>query len=76
MAKRSPGLFAGFLRVAREERAMSDSESGKLDEMTSRIKEAVASAESHLDVEGLLHRIRDVVGKVGSTIDTNAHGSV
>jgi uncharacterized protein YjbJ (UPF0337 family) len=51
---------------------MSDSESGKLDEMTSRIKEAVASAESHLDVEGLLHRIRDVVDKVGSTIDTDA----
>ncbi len=51
---------------------MSDSESGKLDEMTLRIKEAVASAESHLDAEGLLYRIRDVVGKVGSTIDTDA----
>ena len=51
---------------------MSDSESGKLDEMTSRIKEAVASAESHLDAEGLLHRIREAVGKVGSTIDTDA----
>ena len=33
---------------------MSDSESGKLDEMTSRIKEVVASAESHLDADGLL----------------------
>jgi uncharacterized protein YjbJ (UPF0337 family) len=51
---------------------MSDSESGKLDEMTSRIKDAVASAESHLDAEGLLHRIREAVGKVGSTIDADA----
>lgn len=51
---------------------MSDSESGKLDEMTSRIKDVVASAESHLDAEGLLLRIREAVGKVGSTIDTDA----
>lgn len=51
---------------------MSDSESGKLDEMTSRIKEVVAGAESHLDAEGLLHRIRESVGKAGSTIDTDA----
>jgi uncharacterized protein YjbJ (UPF0337 family) len=51
---------------------MSDSESGKLDEMTSRIKDAVASAESHLDAEGLLQRIREAIGKVGSTIDTDA----
>lgn len=51
---------------------MSDSENGKLDEMTSRIKDAVASAESHLDAEGLLHRIRDAVAKVGSAIDTDA----
>ena len=51
---------------------MSDSERGKLDEMTSRIKDAVASAESHLDGDGLLHRIREAVAKVGSTIDTDA----
>jgi uncharacterized protein YjbJ (UPF0337 family) len=51
---------------------MSDSESGKLDEMTSRIKDAVASAESHLDADGLLHRIREAVARVGSTIDTDA----
>jgi len=51
---------------------MSDSESGKLDEMTSRIKDVVAGAESHLDAEGLLHRIQEAVGKVGSTIDTEA----
>ena len=51
---------------------MSDSESGKLDEVTSRIKEVVASAESQLDAEGLLHRIREAVGKVGSTVDTDA----
>jgi len=51
---------------------MSDSESGKLDEVTSRIKDAVASAESHLDAEGLLHRIREAVGKAGSSIDTDA----
>jgi uncharacterized protein YjbJ (UPF0337 family) len=51
---------------------MSDSESGKLDEMTSRIKDVVASAESHLGGDGLLHRIREVVGKVGSTVDTEA----
>jgi uncharacterized protein YjbJ (UPF0337 family) len=50
---------------------MSDSESGKLDEMTSRIKDAVANAESHLDAEGLLHRIREAVSKVGSAIDTD-----
>ena len=51
---------------------MSDSQTGKLDEMASRIKEVVANAESHLDGEGLLHRIREVVGKVGSTVDTDA----
>lgn len=51
---------------------MSDSESGKLDEMTSRIKDVVASAESHLDADGLLHRIREAVAKVGSTVDTEA----
>jgi uncharacterized protein YjbJ (UPF0337 family) len=51
---------------------MSDSESGKLDELTSRIKDVVASAESHLDAEGLLHRIREAVGKAGSTVDTEA----
>ncbi len=51
---------------------MSDSESGKLDEMTSRIKDVVASAESHIDAEGLLHRIREAVAKVGSTVDTEA----
>jgi uncharacterized protein YjbJ (UPF0337 family) len=51
---------------------MSDSESGKLDEVTSRIKDVVASAESHVDAEGLLHRIREAVGKVGSTVDTDA----
>jgi uncharacterized protein YjbJ (UPF0337 family) len=51
---------------------MSDSESGKLDEMTSRIKEVVASAESHLDAERLLHRIRESIGKASSTIDTEA----
>jgi uncharacterized protein YjbJ (UPF0337 family) len=51
---------------------MSDSESGKLDELTSRIKEVVAGAESHLDTEGLLHRIRESASKAGSTIDTDA----
>ena len=51
---------------------MSDSESGKLDEMTSRIKEVVASAESHLDADGLLHRIQDAIGKVGGAVDTDA----
>lgn len=51
---------------------MSDSESGKLDEMTSRIKDVVASAESHLDAEGLLHRIREAIAKVGSSVDTEA----
>ena len=51
---------------------MSDSESGKLDEMTLRIKEAAASAESHLDADGLLHRIQDAVGKVGGAVATDA----
>jgi uncharacterized protein YjbJ (UPF0337 family) len=51
---------------------MSDSESGKLDELTSRIKDAVASAESHLDAEGLLDRLGGVVGKVGGAVDTDA----
>jgi len=51
---------------------MRDSEGGKLDEMTSRIKDVVGSPESHLDAEGLLRRIREAVGKVGSTIATDA----
>ena len=51
---------------------MSDPESGKLDEVTSRIKDVAASAESHLDAEGLLHRIRESIGKAGSSIDAEA----
>ena len=51
---------------------MSDSEGSKLDEMTTRVKEAVASAESHLDADGLLHRIREAIGKVGGAVDTDA----
>jgi uncharacterized protein YjbJ (UPF0337 family) len=51
---------------------MSDSEGGKLDEMTSRIKEVVASAESHVDADGLLHRIREAVARVGGAVDTDA----
>ena len=51
---------------------MSDSKSGKLDEMTSRIKEAVVSAESHLDADGLLHRIQEAIGKVGGAVDSDA----
>ena len=50
---------------------MSDSESSKLDEVISRIKDVAASAESHLDAEGL-HRIQESIGKAGSTIDTEA----
>jgi uncharacterized protein YjbJ (UPF0337 family) len=50
---------------------MSDSESGKLDNMTSRIKDVVAGAESHLDGEGLLHRIWESVGKARSTVETD-----
>ena len=51
---------------------MSGSQSGKLEEMTSRIKDVVDSAESHVDAEGLLHRIQEAVGKVGGTVDTDA----
>jgi uncharacterized protein YjbJ (UPF0337 family) len=51
---------------------MSDSESGKLDEMTSRIKEVVASAEGNLGAERLLLRVRETVSKVGGTSDTDA----
>jgi uncharacterized protein YjbJ (UPF0337 family) len=51
---------------------MSDSESGKLKELTSRIKDVVASSETQVDAEGLLHRIREAVGKVGSTVDSDA----
>ena len=51
---------------------MSDSEGGKLDEMTSRIKDVVAGAESHLDAEGLLHRIQEALGRFGNTVDTDA----
>ena len=50
---------------------MSDSDSGKLDEMTSRIKDVVASAESHLHANGLLHRIQEAIGKVGGNVDTD-----
>jgi uncharacterized protein YjbJ (UPF0337 family) len=70
--KRANGLFAALLRIAREDRPMSDSERDKLDEMTSRIKDVVGSPESRLDAEGLLRRIREAVGKVGSTIATDA----
>lgn len=49
---------------------MRDPESGKLDEVTSRIKDVAASAERHLNAEGLLHRIRESIGKSGSSVDT------
>jgi uncharacterized protein YjbJ (UPF0337 family) len=51
---------------------MSDSESGKLDEITSRIKDVVADAETHLDAEGVMRRIQEAIGKVGSSVDADA----
>lgn len=51
---------------------MSDSDSGKLDEMASRIKDVVASAESQLDADGLLHRLREAVARAGGNVDTDA----
>jgi uncharacterized protein YjbJ (UPF0337 family) len=51
---------------------MSDSGRGKPDEMTSRNEGAAASPESHLDADGVLHRIREAIGKVGSTVDQDA----
>jgi uncharacterized protein YjbJ (UPF0337 family) len=51
---------------------MSDSEGGKLDEMTSRIKFVGASAESHLDADGLMHRIQEAIGKVSHTLDSDS----
>ena len=51
---------------------MSDSEGGKMGEMTSRIKDVAGSAESHSDADGLMHHILKAIGKVGSTVDTDA----
>ncbi len=53
---------------------MSDSESGKLNEMSSRIKDVVAGAGTHLDASGFMHRVRETIGKVGRTVDTEAIG--
>ena len=51
---------------------MSDSDSGKLDELTSRVKDVADTAETHLDAEGVMRRIQEAIGMVGSTADADA----
>ena len=48
---------------------MSESRSGKFEELTSRVKDVVGSVEGQVDADGLLTRIRETIGKAGSDID-------
>jgi uncharacterized protein YjbJ (UPF0337 family) len=50
---------------------MSDSRSGRFDELASRIKETVSNAEGHIDADGLVARVRETIGKAGSDFDTD-----
>ena len=51
---------------------MSDSWSGKVDEMKSRVKAAVSNTEGDIDADALMARLRETVGKAGSDVDTEA----
>lgn len=51
---------------------MSDSWSGKVDEMKSRLKAAVSSTEGDIDADAMMARVREAVGKAGSDVDTEA----
>jgi uncharacterized protein YjbJ (UPF0337 family) len=51
---------------------MSDSWSGKVDEMKGRIKAAVSNTEGDIDADALMARLRETVGKAGSDVDTEA----
>lgn len=51
---------------------MSKSRSGKIDELTARIKDAVGTVDGHVDADGLMTRIQETIGKAGSDIDADA----
>ncbi len=51
---------------------MSDSWSGKIDEIKSRIKDTVGNAEGELDAESVMTRIREAVAQAGADVDTEA----
>ena len=51
---------------------MSESRSGKFDELAARIKDAVGPIDSHVDADGLMNRVRETIGKAGSDIDADA----
>ena len=51
---------------------MSESRSGKIDELTSRIKDVVGNVEDHVDIDGLMNRIRETIGKAGVDVDPDA----
>lgn len=51
---------------------MSDSWSGRVDDIKARIKDAVGNAEGDIDVDTVMTRIRESVGKAGSDVDADA----
>ena len=51
---------------------MSESRSGKIDELAARIKDAVGTIEGHVDADSVMARVRETIGKAGSDIDTDA----
>jgi uncharacterized protein YjbJ (UPF0337 family) len=51
---------------------MSESRSGKIDDLAARIKDAVGTIEDHVDADGVMNRIRETIGKAGSDIDADA----
>lgn len=57
---------------ALEETAISESWSGRIDDIKSRIKDAVGATEGEIDVDTVMTRIRESVGKVGSDVDADA----
>ncbi|MGH2616637.1 MAG: hypothetical protein ACRDJC_15475 [Thermomicrobiales bacterium] len=51
---------------------MSDSWSSRMDQIKSRIKDAVGNTEGEIDAETLMTRIRESVGQAASDVDTDA----
>ncbi len=51
---------------------MSDSWSGKFNDIKSRIQDAVGNSEGEIDVDSVVGRVRETVGKAGSDLDADA----
>ncbi|MDF3038983.1 MAG: hypothetical protein K0Q71_1689 [Thermomicrobiales bacterium] len=53
---------------------MSDSRSDRFDELKTRLSEAIGDRDGDVDLDAVLSRIRETVGRAGSDIDTDGPG--